>query len=115
MEGLWNQLQEALVNGVPVISSRDGGAIELIEDEANGWLFGRDIREFINIYGDPQAKAIDESGYAEFSSKLSNFIKLFSNNAEKYWFIAFRGYVGTPPKVDIRSVLEKYYLLHKGL
>jgi len=60
----------ALVNGVPVISSRDGGAIELIEDGANGWLFGRDIREFISIYGDPQAKTIDESDYAEFSSKL---------------------------------------------
>ncbi|MET1159600.1 MAG: glycogen/starch/alpha-glucan phosphorylase [Thermoprotei archaeon] len=108
-EACGTSYMKALVNGVPVISSRDGGAIEIVENGVNGWLFGDDLREFIDIYNDPRARDIDERDYTLFSKLLLQAIELYSRDPEKYWNIAFKAYVKTPEKVDIRNVLREYY------
>lgn len=43
---------KARINGVPALSSRDGGVLEVIIDRYNGWLFGLEVTQFINIYED---------------------------------------------------------------
>ncbi|MEM1639130.1 MAG: glycogen/starch/alpha-glucan phosphorylase [Desulfurococcaceae archaeon] len=113
-EACGTSYMKALVNGVPVLSSRDGGVLELVEDNVNGWLFGSDIRDFINIYEDPRAKEIDEKEYMEFKEKLFKIIDLYYSNGEKYWEISVNAWRNTPLKVDIRNVLKQYYLTSKN-
>ena len=48
-EACGTSYMKALVNGIPVLSSRDGGVIEIVEDGVNGRLFGEDIHDFTNI------------------------------------------------------------------
>jgi len=55
---------KAILNAVPSIASRDGGLSELIVDNVNGWLFGEDIRELIEI-SSQEAMEINERGYSE--------------------------------------------------
>ena len=109
-EACGTSYMKSLANGVPVLSSRDGGVIELVQDGFNGWLFGEDIRDFINIYVDPRAGEIDEKDYEEFEKKLLGFIDLYNSDREKYYEIGFNAIISSVPKVDIRNVLKKYYI-----
>ena len=109
-EASGTSFMKALVNGVPVLSSRDGAALEVIEDNINGWFFGEDIRDFINIYDDPRSKEIDEKEYSEFKKKLLEAIDIYYSDKEKYWEISFNSVLKTPGKVDMRRVLGRYYL-----
>lgn len=108
-EACGTSYMKALVNGVPVVSSRDGGVIEIVEDGVNGWLFGRDIRDFIDIYNDPVAKQIDASDYEEFKQKLLHAIKVYYEKPDDYWGSALRAIRTVPAKVDIELVLAQYY------
>lgn len=109
-EACGTSYMKALVNGVPVLSSRDGGVLEVVEDGFNGWLFGLDLREFINIYEDPRALEIDKREYGEFSDKLLNAINLYNDEEEEYWKIALNAWRSAPSRVDIRKTLREYYL-----
>lgn len=108
-EACGTSYMKALVNGVPVISSRDGGVIEIVEDGINGWLFGKDLREFIDIYNDPLAKQIDAKDYEEFEQKLLHAVKLYYENPDYYWNISLNAIRTVPPRVDIEGVLAQYY------
>ncbi len=97
-------------NGIPILSSRDGGVLEVVEDGVNGWLFGQDIRDFINIYTDRRAAGIDEKEYKEFEERLIGIIKLYHDEPEKYWAVAVNAANTFPRKVSIENTLRKYYL-----
>ncbi len=97
-------------NGVPILSSRDGGVLEVVEDGVNSWLFGSDIRDFINIYNDPRAKEIDEKEYREFEEKLLQIIKMYYDQPDKYWEVAVNAANTFPGRVNIENTLKKYYL-----
>lgn len=109
-EACGTSYMKALVNGVPVLSSRDGGVVELVRDFYNSWLFGEDIRSFINIYTDKRAEVIDENDYREFSSKLMSILNIYSYNKYCYWATALNAFKEIPSRVDIKNVLKKYYL-----
>ncbi len=109
-EACGTSYMKAGANGVPILSSRDGGVIEIVEDGVNGWLFGDDIRDFINIYTDPRAREIDDRDYKEFSMKLIDAIKLYYDKPDKYWEISLNAAKTIPGRVDIRNALRKYYL-----
>jgi starch phosphorylase len=108
-EACGTSYMKALVNGVPVLSSRDGGVLEIIEEGVNGWLFGSDIRDFVDIYKDARAREIDEREYREFSEKMKTIINMYYNDAEKYWETALNAWKLTPQRVDIKNVLKEYY------
>jgi starch phosphorylase len=97
------------VNGVPSLSSRDGGALELIKDGVNGWFFGKDIRELIDIYTDPRAEEINKEDYAEFKSKLLSIIKMYQEDRDKFYGIGLEAIKTFTPKVDITNTLKVYY------
>ncbi|MEZ0393835.1 MAG: glycogen/starch/alpha-glucan phosphorylase [Desulfurococcaceae archaeon] len=109
-EACGTSYMKAMANGVPVISSRDGGAIELIEDWKNGWLFGEDIRDFINIYTDPRAKQVDERDYAEFKDKLLKVLELYEADRERYWQISLEALRSSVGRVDSKRMMREYYL-----
>jgi starch phosphorylase len=108
-EACGTSFMKAQVNGVPVLSSRDGGVLEVVEDGITGWLFGQDLRDFINIYTDPRAREIDEREYAEFRSKLLWIIDMYHKDPEKYLEVSMNAWKRTPEKVDMTGVLKKYY------
>jgi len=108
-EACGTSFMKAQANGVPVLSSRDGGVPEVVEDGVTGWLFGEDLRDFVNIYTDPKAKEIDEKEYAEFRSKLLWIIDMYQSDPEKYLEVSFNAWAKTPGKVDIVNALKKYY------
>ena len=109
-EACGTSYMKAGINGAPILSSRDGGALEFIVDGENGWFFGEDIRDFIDIYNDPRAKEINEKEYREFEQKLLSIIDLYNNDRERFYEIAFNTVKTFAPRVDIVNVLRKYYV-----
>lgn len=110
-EACGTSYMKAMVNGVHVVASRDGGVLELIHDEFNGWLFGEDHRELINLYVDRKAEEIDAKEYQEFNNKLRSVIKIYYENPDKYWGISYNAYRTSIEKVDVKNALKKYYLM----
>ncbi|MEM1801110.1 MAG: glycogen/starch/alpha-glucan phosphorylase [Desulfurococcaceae archaeon] len=110
-EACGTSYMKALVNGVPVLSSRDGGALEIIREDHNGWFFGENRKEFIDIYSDPKFHEIDKKEYVEFRDKLLKIIDLYYTDPERYLEISLNAYRDTPQAVDITNVLKKYYVL----
>ena len=108
-EACGTSYMKAGINGVPTLSSRDSGALELIEDGVNGWLFGRDIRSFINIYEDPRAKEIDEKEYKEFKDKLMEIIRIYYDEPENYKGVSYNAFKTFRAKADIVNTLKNYY------
>lgn len=106
-EACGTSYMKAAVNGVPTLASRDGGVLELIEDGVNGWLFGSDIRELIDIYSDPKAREVDEREYREFSRKLLEVLE--SYDTAKYWDVSLNALKSSLGFVDIDRVLDKLY------
>jgi starch phosphorylase len=109
-EACGTSYMKAMVNGVPVLSSRDGGVLEVVEDGVNSWLFGSEPSDFINIYTDQRAREIDEKDYYDFRNKLLWIIEIYQKDPEKYWEVAFNSLKTAPGKVDIREALKKYYI-----
>ena len=74
---------KAGVNGVPTLASRDGGAIEIIKDEFNGWLFGNNLFNLVDLYSE-EARRIDEEDYRDFKNKFLKIVELYNKDREKY-------------------------------
>ncbi|MEM3437761.1 MAG: glycogen/starch/alpha-glucan phosphorylase [Nitrososphaerales archaeon] len=108
-EACGTSYMKAGVNGVPTLSSRDGGALEIINDGVNGWLFGKDIRELVDIYTDPRAEEINKEDYAEFKSKLLRIIKMYQEDRDKFYEVGLEAIRTFTPKVDITNTLREYY------
>ena len=81
-EACGTSFMKAGINGVPILASRDGGALELIRDGINSWFFGSSIQELINIYSDEKATLIDAKDYDDFVNRLNTVIDAF--NTDKY-------------------------------
>ncbi|MGB9660029.1 MAG: glycogen/starch/alpha-glucan phosphorylase, partial [Nitrososphaerales archaeon] len=108
-EACGTSYMKAGVNGVPSLSSRDGGALELIKDGVNGWFFGKDIRELIDIYTDPRAEEINKEDYNDFKSRLLSIIKMYQEDKDKFYGFGLEAIKTFIPKVDITHVLKEYY------
>jgi len=65
------------INGVPTLSSRDGGVIEVIIDGYNGWLFGENRIDPYSLYN-------EEADIKDFYNKLKEILNLYKNSYEDY-------------------------------
>lgn len=106
-EASGTSFMKAGVNGVPTLASRDGAVLEMIKDGYNGWLFGKDISEFIDIYTNPRANEIDEEEYEEFSKRLKEIIDMYVSNPEKYLRVSMNAAKTFTRLADIRNTLFK--------
>ncbi len=104
-EASGTSFMKAGINGTPTLASRDGAVLEMIKDGYNGWLFGKDISEFIDIYTNPKADEVDEEEYEEFSRKLSEVISMYLNEPEKYLRISANAAKTFVRLADIRNTL----------
>ncbi|MEM1842899.1 MAG: glycogen/starch/alpha-glucan phosphorylase, partial [Ignisphaera sp.] len=105
-EACGTSYMKAALNGVPTLSSRDGGALEFIVDGVNGWFFGSEINEFINIYSDTRVNDIDKVEYKEFREKLIDVLK--SYGSVKYKEIALN-VLKSSERFSIKRVLSELY------
>lgn len=105
-EACGTSYMKSMAAGVPVLASRDGGVLELIEDGVNGWLFGQDLRYLIP-YDSVEASEINERDYEEFSRRLEAVIRLYGS--EEYVKISMNASRTALEKADISLVLKKYY------
>lgn len=106
-EASGTSFMKAGVNGVPTLASRDGAVLEMIKDDYNGWLFGKDISEFIDIYTNPRANEVDEEEYEEFSKRLKEIINIYVNKPEKYLRVSINAAKTFVRLADIRNTLFK--------
>ena len=108
-EASGTSFMKAGINGVPTLSSRDGSAIEFIVDRVNGWLFGEDLRELVNIHIDPRARRINERESREFEEKLIHICDLYFNQSETFYKVALNAMRTFVHRVNIERVLKEYY------
>ncbi len=106
-EASGTSFMKALANGVPVVSSKDGAVVEIVKHGVNGWLFGEDLRELINIYTDPKAQEIDEKDYAEFAKYLNEAIDIYGT--DKFKEMSLNALKTSVPFVDINRTLDEFY------
>lgn len=105
-EACGTSYMKSMAAGVPVLASRDGGVIELVEDGVNGWLFGKDLRYLIP-YDSVEASEINERDYEEFRRRLEEIIRLYGS--EEYIKVSMNASRTAMRKADISLALKKYY------
>jgi len=99
---------KAGLNGVPTLASRDGAVIEFVIDNVNGWLFGEDLRDLIDMH-DPRANKINEREYSEFEKRLLDIHDMYHNEPERYYQVSLNALRTFLPRVSIERTLKEYY------
>lgn len=107
-EACGTSYMKAAINGVPTLASPDGGIIELIVNEVNGWLFGEDVRELIAL-DSPEADEINKKEYTEFRDKLLRIASMYKGYLEKYYKVSLNALHTFIHKVGMERVLREYY------
>jgi starch phosphorylase len=108
LEACGTSYMKAAINGVPSLASRDGGVLEFIVDGVNGWLFGNDIREPIDM-GSNEARNINEKEYDELKAKLLKIYQIFKEEPEVFYDISLSAIRSFVPRVSMIRVLREYY------
>ncbi|MCY0860043.1 MAG: glycogen/starch/alpha-glucan phosphorylase [Sulfolobaceae archaeon] len=108
-EASGTSFMKAGINGVPTLASRDGAVLEIINDGENGWLFGKDLRDFINIFTETEkVKKIDEEDYREMKSSFSKIYDIYRSNRERYLEVQLNALRTFREKADISRLLKEY-------
>ncbi|MDW8063072.1 MAG: glycogen/starch/alpha-glucan phosphorylase [Candidatus Caldarchaeum sp.] len=109
-EACGTSYMKAGVNGTPTLSSRDGGALEVIRDGYNGWFFGRELDELVNIYADHQKTSeVDEFDYADLIRKFVEIAKMYRERPDEYLQIQLNALTSMRDACDITKTMTKYY------
>ncbi len=111
-EACGTSFMKAGMNGVPTLASRDGATPELIKDGMNGWFFGNDIRECIDLVGDyNRADQINKVEYKEMKEKFLEIIALRKNYPDKYAQVMIDALKSFREKADITNALKDYGII----
>ena len=86
--------------------------MELIQDNFNGWLFGKDLKELI-LYHSEKGNKISEEEYKEFSEKLKKIIDLWNNDKDKYLEVCLNAIKTFLPFASSNRMLSQYYPNYK--
>lgn len=108
LESCGTSYMKAAINAVPSIASRDGAVLEFIVHGVNGWLFGEDIRDPIEIYSQ-RASEINEKEYAELKELLLRVYRLFCEEPERYYGISLSALRSFISRASMYRVLREYY------
>lgn len=96
----------AAINGTPTLFSMDGGPLEIIIDDYNGWFFGENIYDPYNSYD-------SEKDLNEFYEKLEYILNTYKNNFEKYVEISINAIKTVGPLFNsyrnLKDYVYKYY------
>ena len=107
-EACGTSYMKAAVNGVPTLSSRDGGALEFIVDDVNGWLFGEDVRTLVD-YCSPEGLKISEKEYAQFRDQFLKIYELYRSDPESYYKVGLNALRAFVTRASMERVMKEYY------
>ena len=105
-EACGTSYMKSMINGVPPIASRDGGVLELVEHGVNGFLFGRDNHDFIDL-DSPEARRIDDSDFGEFVDVLGRAIEVWGT--ENYALMGLNAARRALDYASATRMLSQYY------
>lgn len=109
-EACGTSYMKAGINGVPTLSSKDGGALEMIIDRYNGWFFGSEVQDLVNIYEEREkVEDIDSRDYKDLKEKLSMILSLRADDPEEYEHIPLNALKSFRVSADIGRALSQYY------
>jgi starch phosphorylase len=108
LEACGTSYMKSAINGTPSLASRDGGALELIVNGVNGWLFGEDIREPVDL-GSKDAQEINEREYSELKEKLLKIYSTFRDEPETFYDVSLSAIRSFIPRASMVRVLREYY------
>ncbi len=97
LEACGTSWMRAGMNAVPILASRDGGVVESIIDNFNGWLFGEN--SFNPDWSDRNE---------EFYYRLTDVLKLYRENEQEYWNIARNALKTIGPLFNTHRALMEY-------
>lgn len=107
-EACGTSYMKAGMNGVPTISSRDGGALEMIEDGVNGWMFGEDLRDLVEYWGE-EGRRRSELEYAQLRDLLLRVHAMFREDPESLHAVGLRAFEGFRAVASVERALREYY------
>jgi starch phosphorylase len=113
-EACGTSYMKAGINGVPTLSARDGGALEMINHDRNGWFFGRESKECIDLDSDWRARGIDEEDYASMKQTFIGVMRMREKDPKRYQEIMMETMKSFREKADVMVALEKYGIVEKG-
>ncbi len=107
-ESCGTSYMKTAINAIPTLASRDGATLEFIVDGVNGWLFGEDIREPVELQSQ-RASEINEKEYAEFKEKFLSIYRIFKDDPERYYTISLSALRSFIARASMVRVLKEYY------
>ena len=99
LEACGTSWMRAGINAVPTLASKDGGVLECLIDNYNGWLFGR------NLF-----RVLPEESYeiSEFYGKLESILEIYKNDEERYLRICRNALKTIGSLFNTHRVLKEY-------
>jgi len=82
--------------------------LELVVDGVNGWLFGEDVREPLDL-GSREAQEVNEREYTELRGKLLKVYSAFRVEPETFYDVSLSAVRSFIPRVGMVRVLREYY------
>ncbi|MCS7097472.1 MAG: glycogen/starch/alpha-glucan phosphorylase [Candidatus Methanomethyliaceae archaeon] len=107
-EACGTSYMKAAVNGIPSLSSIDGGVPEFIINDINGWLFGEDVRLLIEYFSEA-AKEINEREYQQFQTLFFKIYEIYRNDPEAYYRVGLNALRTFVSRANMERVLKEYY------
>jgi starch phosphorylase len=97
---------KAAINGVPTLSIRDGGIVEFVVDDVNGWFFDRIPEGFVEPAAGKQPEALE---YDAFKRKFRYILEIYKGNPERYYKVSLNALSAFIIKASIERALSEYY------
>ncbi len=101
LEACGTSWMRAGINGVPSLSSRDGGVIEIIKDGYNGWLFGEDSYDW---------NYPNWGGFDDFKRKMEEIAWIYREDRERYLDVCRNAIKTIGPLFNSHRMVKEYFV-----
>ncbi len=108
LEACGTSYMKAAVNGVPTLSTPEGGVVEFIIDGVNGWL----LNHLTNSILEPScatAESYERVEYDMFKTKLHHILDLHKGNPARYYRVSLNALTTFIVRASMERVLSEYY------
>jgi len=106
LEACGTSYMKAAINGVPTLSIRDGGIVEFVVDDVNGWFFDRIPEGFVEPTVANQPAELE---YDLFNKKFRYILEIYKGNPERYYKVSLNALSTFVVKASIKRALYEYY------
>jgi starch phosphorylase len=107
LEACGTSYMKAAINGVPTLSTRDGGIVEFVVDDVNGWFFDRMPEGFVEPTLAP--KQPEGLEYDSFKKKFRYILEIYKGNPERYYKVSLNALSTFVIKASVERALSEYY------